>query len=247
MTDLFVLFGLGLVFILVGLVLNVNNARYLLSGYNTMSEQQQKQVDIAGYIKFFKRFHYFLGISLISFGSLMLLVDATAAGIFMVLYPLLAYLVFIFKSVRYSEGPKTQSFIGAGIILAVLALVTVMLARDLQPTELITRPGYIELTGSYGEIIPFSQISAVSFVEVLPKIASRSNGLSLGEVHKGYFKTVTGEKIKLLISSSGGKYFLIQKSGGHKIFVSGSGPSFVATCDSIIRYSLNPQKIAVKP
>jgi hypothetical protein len=43
---LYLLVGLSVLFIALSLILNEQNARYLLSGYNTLSREQQDKVDI---------------------------------------------------------------------------------------------------------------------------------------------------------------------------------------------------------
>ena len=57
---------LSLIFGSLGFIVTKNNAKYLLSGYNTMSEAQRAKMDLEGYLHFFKRFHIVLGISLLA-------------------------------------------------------------------------------------------------------------------------------------------------------------------------------------
>ena len=46
----------SIVFLSIGLGINKTNARYLLSGYNTMSQAKRDAFDINRYLKFFKSF-----------------------------------------------------------------------------------------------------------------------------------------------------------------------------------------------
>lgn len=46
----------SIVFLSIGLGINKTNARYLLSGYNTMSQAKRDAFDIDRYLKFFKSF-----------------------------------------------------------------------------------------------------------------------------------------------------------------------------------------------
>ena len=55
-------------FIALAFILTENNAKYLLAGYNTMSPEERKKVDIKGLIAYFKRFFIFLGVSLMIVG-----------------------------------------------------------------------------------------------------------------------------------------------------------------------------------
>ena len=44
------------VYYAIGYYINEENSKYLLSGYNTMSEDERKKFDIEGYLKIFKPF-----------------------------------------------------------------------------------------------------------------------------------------------------------------------------------------------
>ena len=57
--------AIGVLFISLAFILTENNAKYLLSGYNTMSAAEREKVDIKGLITCFKRFFIFLGVSLL--------------------------------------------------------------------------------------------------------------------------------------------------------------------------------------
>ena len=50
------LFIVNMTFIGVAFFINRDNAKYLLSGYNTMSRDQQKSFDLENYLIFFRKF-----------------------------------------------------------------------------------------------------------------------------------------------------------------------------------------------
>lgn len=52
----------GVLFVLVSKYINKDNAKHLLSGYNTMSKSEQEKFDIVGYLSFFKPFFYNWGV-----------------------------------------------------------------------------------------------------------------------------------------------------------------------------------------
>ena len=52
----------GLLYVLISRFINKDNAKYLLSGYNTMSKSEQDKFDIVGYLAFFKPFFYNWGV-----------------------------------------------------------------------------------------------------------------------------------------------------------------------------------------
>ena len=52
----------GLIYIFATRLVNENNAKTWLSGYNTMSKAEQEKFDLTGYLVFFKSFFYNLGV-----------------------------------------------------------------------------------------------------------------------------------------------------------------------------------------
>jgi hypothetical protein len=56
-----VIIFLGLLFIIISKVVNKENAKMLLAGYNTMSKSEREKFDIDGYLNFFKPFFFKLG------------------------------------------------------------------------------------------------------------------------------------------------------------------------------------------
>lgn len=110
----------GLLFIGMAFILTVNNAEYILAGYNTMSNNEREKFDIEAYVPFFKNFHIKLGASIIFFGSVILYFFNERIAIFFVAcYPILAYIYFIWAGLKYSS--RTNQ-LGSKICILVLVL-----------------------------------------------------------------------------------------------------------------------------
>ena len=75
------------VFLSIGLGINKTNARYLLSGYNTMSQAKRDAFDINRYLKFFKSFFKRLAFfpSVFWFVCVLILDSVTAVTVWAVL------------------------------------------------------------------------------------------------------------------------------------------------------------------
>ncbi|APA00005.1 hypothetical protein BIW12_11505 [Flavobacterium commune] len=216
---MFTLIGMSLLFIAIGFIVNEHNAKYLLSGYNTMSEEERKKVNIKAYIQYFRRFHLFLGISFFPIGTLLTyFIDENATGVFIGIYPILAYTFFIATSFKYFNSQKNK--IGVFILLGALILIIGFLGRDLQENKMFINSETIEFQGSYGEIVPLKTIKSIELVSDKPKITLRTNGFSLGSVKKGYFKTDKGEIVKLILNGDNKPYILLTKLDGKKIYYS---------------------------
>lgn len=98
----FVIAALGTFFILCGLVVTEKNAKYILAGYNTMSDEERAKFDIKRFIRFFRRFHLFLGASFLIFG--LTLIPATndqVVNLFVTFYIIAAYLYLVLRSLHF--------------------------------------------------------------------------------------------------------------------------------------------------
>ena len=58
----YVILGMGLLFFGLGFLVTENNASSLLSGYNTMSKEEQEKFPLTEYLERFKGFHIRFGI-----------------------------------------------------------------------------------------------------------------------------------------------------------------------------------------
>ena len=92
----------SLIYISLGIFINSENARYLLAGYNTMSDVERSKFDIDSYLYFFKRFFKGLAVSLLPIWILLDIFVGLGAGIVVwILVQIPAYSYFVFRSVRF--------------------------------------------------------------------------------------------------------------------------------------------------
>lgn len=214
---------LSSIFIAVAFIVNKNNAKYLLSGYNTMSKEERITFDIKSYISFFRKFHIFLGLSLL-FVSLIIFyfVNSDWSGIFIVLYPLMAYVFFIWKGKRFSTNKNQKNLVNLTIIalLSIIAFIVINFYNTLKDNQITIKNNVVYIAGEYGTEININDIKSVQLVKQPPQIAKRINGFALEKIKKGFFKTVAGEKVKLLINSSTKALILISTKDNQKIYYS---------------------------
>ena len=94
----FVIIGMSILYVIIGYVLTEKNAKYLLAGYNTMSEKERARFDLKAFLPFFRKFHLYFGFSHLILGMIIYLISEKAVGIFMGSYPVVAYLYFVWAS-----------------------------------------------------------------------------------------------------------------------------------------------------
>lgn len=225
---IYLLFGMSGLFVGLGWLVTEKNAKYLLAGYNTMSEIDRSRFDLKSYLRFFRRFHLFLGVSFLLVGlCLHYFSRASVTGTFISVYPILAYIYFIWRGSRYqiklpgqSHSTKKWNKIGIYILVITLLGVAALTYYGFKNDPLLITSQGIELKGMYGEHIPSTEIESIQMVDHLPSIRFKSNGFALGTIYKGYFQTKEGERVKLMINNLQNEYLLILKKDGRKIYYS---------------------------
>jgi len=224
----FIILFMSLVFIGIGFIVTEKNAKYLLSVYNTMTEQERTQFDLIRFIIFFKRFHLYLGFSFFVFGLLLSYINESIAGIFIGVYPMVAYIYFIWESKKFNVESKNRKthWLGISVLMISIVAIVVLFVGGFRESKLTYNDTSINIDGMYGESILKSEIEKIEIVPTLPPIKIRTNGFSLGSVHKGYYQTLAGEKVKLIVNGSGNYYLCIRKKSGEVIYFGSEGADF---------------------
>ncbi|REA62008.1 hypothetical protein DSL64_10105 [Dyadobacter luteus] len=210
---------LSVIFLSVGFIVTRNNAKYILSGYNTMSEAKRALFDIEGYLKFFKRFHILLGISLFLGTVLISLINNNWASMFMTLYPLVAYMYMIIAGNKYNsdKGQKLTSYVVGGAVLLVAAFVVTSQFSDYETSELVLKDNVLEIKGSFGVRLTKQEILDVKLVDKLPErdgMMSKVGGFAAGDYAKGSFRLKGKKVVKLYVNKKISPIILLATSKG---------------------------------
>jgi hypothetical protein len=102
---IFILLAISAVFVAVAFLLTERNARYMLSGYNAMTEEEKSKVDIKKLIPYFRNFHIFLGVSFLVISLLLIsYVNLTVGTVFICVYPVVAEIYFVLSVRKFSNN-----------------------------------------------------------------------------------------------------------------------------------------------
>ena len=187
-----------------------------------MSEEEQAKVDLKSFIHYFKNFHIFLAISYLVLGfGVHYIFGPVFSGIFASLYPILAYIYFIWDSQGHSIGKNQNRKFAIIVLMATVLFVIGIFALGLQEDRLILKSSAIHLEGTYGLTLNESDIASVSLVERLPQIKYKSNGFAIGGIRKGFFVTREREKVRLIINEKEAPFLLLETKTGEKIYYAG--------------------------
>lgn len=209
-------------FFVLGFVITERNAKYLLSGYNTMPEEQRKQLNLAAFIRFHKRFHVFLSLSFLLIGlTLYLLKVNLFLSLFIGGYPLFAYMFFLWKSMAFwrSCSPKSAR-VGIALLLIVTVGVLVLLLVGLKNDRLTIDADHLKISGMYSVNMPVEEIESVTLLDTLPEIRLKTNGFATGPIKKGYFILKNRGTAKLILNSPDGPFILITPKNDQPIYYS---------------------------
>lgn len=217
----YLLIFISVLFFSIGIFINQNNAPYLLSGYNKMTDQERTNFDLTGYLQLHRRFFTFLAVSILFIGMPVYFLKEEYMVFVLGIYPVLAFLLFFYQTQKFNKNPaKWQDYLSFIILISSLILITVLTIKGFADTTVDVSNDTLIIKGQYGEEIPLIDIEAINIVSELPQILMKTNGFAAGYLKKGYFRTKTGERVKLFITTDQSSSFLeIIKKDGQKIYL----------------------------
>ena len=206
----------------IGIMVKYYKAYWLISGYNTMSKEKRKKVDIEGLANFTGNVCIIMG-AMMLLATVMIMIGQEVLGgiIFTAFIPLSIYI--IVKSQKYDSNTKNpdgtmtkKSKLIVGGISAFLLLTTigigVLLYYSNKPPVYVIENDYFKIQGLYGEKIPFEEINEISLEDSLPKVISKNNGSSLGVKKKGHFSLESLGKAKLFLDTSKPPFIYLERN-----------------------------------
>lgn len=222
----------------VGFIVTPSNARYLLSGYNTMTDEERKSVDIQGYLRFFKKFHLVLGASMLLIGLMIYFIKGPDLAVLSVaVAPIAGYIWFIIKSGKYerpeSKNRKLAVWFAVPVLAVTLCLVIFLFFRGWQDNEAVLSENSISFTGMYGMEIAIDDIDTVYLADKLPKITLRVHGFATGTILKGKFRSAEHGNVTLLVNERKSAYVAIFRKKDTPVFYSGKNADEAALVTAI--------------
>ncbi|RDU36747.1 hypothetical protein DRW41_11890 [Neobacillus piezotolerans] len=219
----FILMGTALLLLLLGWAVS-KGGYWLISGFAFRPKEEQEKLIEAGFPQ--------------KVGKLLM---ATAAGMVLLL-PLLFtsfpyaveviigfMLIFLLGGIIYlsryevPEKRKKSYIISSGIALITFVSLGVLMFFGYQETELIFKKEGIEITGMYGEEIPYGDIQNVKLLEEMPKATVKIDGFGTSLIAKGKFK-LDGYGPSLLFIQKGKPPYLQIKTKDRHIFINSPDP-----------------------
>lgn len=208
----------GLLLIILGWLVDRKKWYWLISGYNTMSAEKKKNVDIEGLARYLARHMYVMG------GFMILATLFAWAGygmlatiLFFALLPQTMILVVQAQSFDGNAKNEDGSYkMSVKLIISFMALVlltvTGILYFSLTPARFLVEQEALVIQGMYGRTIPISQMEDVKISDTHPVLTRRVNGSAVGEARKGRFQLENRGSALVFLENDKPPYLLIQTS-----------------------------------
>lgn len=182
-----------------------------ISGYNTMSKQKKKNVDIEGLSTYYRNGFIIIGIITIAGYYVFKLTGLRFMSELMVLMPLLAGGAFLgIRGQKFDHNPKKKTrYIMQVILVGVVVITLWMLVYGYMPAKVEITDGVVRISGQYGVEIKADEIKNVELADNLPNVKIRTNGLSFAGSNKGYFRLDEYGKSRLFIHAKNSSLFII--------------------------------------
>ncbi|MBS4192090.1 DUF3784 domain-containing protein [Bacillus sp. FJAT-49705] len=208
-----------LIFGLLGWAIRYKRAYFLISGFESRSEEEKQEIIANGLPQ--------------KTGGLLLL----TAAVMLLLLPLLftpfkyaiefqfgGMLVFLMGGMIYLskyEVPRKRKrsyVISISLFIAVIGSLTALTLFSYQGYQLIVKEDRFEITGMYGDEWRIKDIKKVELMETMPQVTARTNGVGLPTLSKGHFKVKDYGSSLLFIQKGASPYIYIELEN-RKIFI----------------------------
>lgn len=207
-------------FFFIGLGFLVKASPDLIAGYNTMSMDKKKNVDIDGLSTFLRNGLITIGlIIIVGFGFFKLTGFNMIANSVMPISILVGVTILAIYSNRFDHNKDNKSKLPFIVFGAATIFVVALFIYGYLPSKTIVQNDTLQFTGMYGFKMQSSDISNVELTDKIPAITIRTNGFSSGASKKGSFKLDKYGKCKLFLNADKGPFLIITNRLGEKIIL----------------------------
>ncbi len=212
---------------LIVLGLLVGRFPMLLSGYNTMQKEDRERIKATGFIRIVQYIFIWMGI-LIVLGTFVMkrlgLVSEIGILIFIVIIGGVIILSFMqYKYTKdlklFNKGKSTSLF----VIIFIIAIIAFIIYIAM-PAKISADNESIKIEGVYGLTIPVKEITKAELLDELPDILFRNNGVSIRNLHKGYFKLKDIGNATLFIHADHKPFLIIYSQKSNPVILNRDTP-----------------------
>lgn len=212
--------AIGILLIVIGWGVQYKQWYFLISGYNTMSKEEQAKVDIKPLAKGIAIMSYLLGVLIVLFGifAYFNLYDYIWPLVILIIAVAIGGAIYSLRFIPFGSTLKKKSKASKIITVITIVGVAIVIYFAMQPTKFIVSEEAFEIKGMYGDEMPWDELTDLTLIEQLPEITLRTNGSAVGSKLKGHFKLKSGEQVTLFVDEEV-KQFISFKWDNHQYFI----------------------------
>ena len=206
--------------LMIGIGFLVKSSPGLIAGYNTMSEDKKKNVDIVGLSTFMRNSLIIIGLSIIvGYYLFKWLGFALIANLMTPIVTLIGVFIMVINAQRFDKNKDKKPMITYLIFGLVTVFIIGLYTYGYLPSKVEISDNTIKISGMYGIEVNVSDIDHIELSDMIPDIKARTNGFSSGGVKKGFFNLDKFGKTQLFISSDNSPYLIITSHDSEKIII----------------------------
>ncbi len=216
-------FIIGSILIFCGMVLK----KYpnIMKGYRTLSPEKRKEIDIPHVITFLQECLIATGLAIILWYYVLGYMGLHLLASYYIVIPMVIIPFTILKVRNYNHSPYTWGdILTIGAITLLMAIMTIAAVFSMRSPGVTIENDKLLISGKFSISRPLSSIESISLSDTIPDIAYSPKGISIGSVHKGWFRSESGMSFQMYVVSARKPYIVVtDKSGGH-IYINMSTP-----------------------
>ena len=205
---------------MIGLGFLVKSSPNLIAGYNTMSKEKKKNVDIDGLSAYMRNGLIIIGLTIILGYYLFKWIGLIMIANSMILVvTLVGVTIMVINAQKFDHNKKKRTKLPFFILGIVIVFVIGLITYGLTPSKAVISNDTVQFSGMYGFEINIANIENVELSKKIPTINLRTNGFSFGHIHKGTFNLDKFGKTRLLLHSDKPPYLIISRKDRNKIII----------------------------
>lgn len=217
------MFSIILLLVIAGVLVKYKRWYWLISGYNLMSKEKKKNVDIEGLSRLTGNFCFILaGVlftgTILNYFGMFIGFALSLGSIFFIVSDMLIKAQKYDNNSKRPDGKLKFSVIAIiGFLMIVFAVAAGSIIYGGMESKVAIGDGYISIDGFYGTKLDLNEVSDISLMDSIPEVERKLNGYDFGNILKGNFELDRIGAAKLYINKGASPYILMKYGSGFVI------------------------------
>ena len=197
-------------FLLIGILISKFKWYWLISGYNTMSKEEQSNVEIEASGKHMGRMCF--TISTLNIIGFLLNYFFNISIIIFIILTVIILLYFIYYCQRFDHNPGSskETKIVLVVVIFIMLIVNIpIMSISYSSTKVTITDTSIKISSGVNASISRDKVKSISLVDEIPKILIRTGGIGMGRIQKGNYNLEGDINAKLFLASKEGPFIEI--------------------------------------